>query len=290
MIPLSDSADSILDEVVRHEREIQSALEAIRQADAWHKDQAHRAAFDLLKSIHQRADELYLRAVRLDPISPEEYDTLKKRHEERKSGVSANAGLALIFELPQLNDPSKLLELRHLDPNSQEVQDALSRPGDAQQGVELGYIESLVLALAKQPHEPQNELERILAQKAVIERETYKKLSHLDSASEVEKAVPFLKEQTERLNELSEQVARIDNRDKLRASPAVTESQHFEASLTSAQLAMERILSARYGPNEGFRKALFHFGWAGGPFSGAQRGASAPFDLSLDRPLPARRR
>jgi hypothetical protein len=269
VIPIGDSADSILDEVVRHEREIESALEAIRQADASHKDQAHRAAFDLLKSIHKRTDELYLRAVRLDPVSPEEYAALKKRHEERKSGVSANAGLALIFELPKL-DPSKLRALRNLDPNSKEVQDALSRPGDAQQGVELGYIESLVLALSKQPPEPQNELERILAQKAVIERETYRKLSHLDSASEVEKAVPFLKEQTQRLDELSEQAARVDNLAKLRVFPAVAEFRHFEASLTSAQLAMERILSARYGPNENFGKAFFAFGWAG-THSGTQR-------------------
>jgi hypothetical protein len=269
VIPVGDSADSILDEVVRHEREIESTLEAIRQADASHKDQAHRAAFDLLKSIHTRTDELYLRAVRLDPVSPEEYAALKKRHEERKSGVSANAALALIFELPKL-DPSKLRALRNLDPNSKEVQDELSRPGDAQQGVELGFIESLVLVLSKQPPEPQNELEKILAQRAVIERETYKKLSHLDSASDLEKAVPLLKEQTQRLDELSEQAARVDNLARLRVFPAVAEFQHFEASLTSAQLALERILSARYGPNENFGKAFFAFGWAG-THSGTQR-------------------
>lgn len=288
MIPLSDSADSILDEVVKHEREIESALKAIRQADASHKDQAHRAAFELLKSIHKRTDELYLRAVRLDPVSPEEYAALKKRHEERKSGVSVNAALALVFELPKL-DPSTLRALHNLDPNSKEVQDALSRPGDAQQGVELGFIELLVLALAKQPPEPQNELEKILAQRAVIDRETYKKLSDLESAADLEKAVPLLKEQTQRLDELSEQAARVDNLARLRVSHAVAEFQHFEASLTSAHLAFERILSARYGPNENFGKAFFAFGWAG-THSGTQRGASAPFDLSLDRPLPARRR
>jgi hypothetical protein len=101
---------------------------------------------------------------------------------------------------------------------------------------------------------------------AAIERDSLKKVSHLDSALQIDRAIPFITEQTDRLNKLSEQAARIDDHGQFRIFPATAEFSKLSGNVGTALLAIDRILTTRYGPNATFHKALFELGSAGAQF------------------------
>jgi hypothetical protein len=266
VIPLTDSADSVLDEVVGNERKIQSALETIRQTDGSQKEDARRAALKLLKSLRKPTDELWLRAARVDPMSSEEYEAFKHRNNDRRGDLKMNSGLALIFELPKIDPHVALLELQNPGSHTNELEEAHSRADDTLAATELQYIEFLVLVLAKTTAVPRCDLDPVLAQMAAIERDSLKKVSHLDSALQIDRAIPFITEQTDRLNKLSEQAARIDDHGQFRIFPATAEFSKLSGNVGTALLAIDRILTTRYGPNATFHKALFELGSAGAQF------------------------